>query len=121
MTDPRISLRSWLSARFRDTRAIMVAAYRGYGTPQRVALFGRVLRDPGIPSPEADDSAWENLLATYERLESDEIAGVRVRGALEGRFAEAISDDEGYFELVFQPSPPLNPGWHGVSHAHRQT
>ncbi len=115
MRDSRSTLRSWLRAKFRDPRPILVSPYRGYGTPQVATLFGRVLRDPGIPAPEADDSAWENLLATYERLESDEIPGVVVRGILEGMSSEAISDDEGYFELSFQPAQPLHPGWHQVS------
>jgi phosphatidate phosphatase APP1 len=114
MTEDRPSLLILLIQRFQDHRPVRIVAYHGYGTNERVRLLGRVLRDPGIPPPEADDSAWENLLASYERLESDELAGVVVQGHLAGAVVEVLSDDEGYLTLTFSPNSPLPPGWHPV-------
>jgi phosphatidate phosphatase APP1 len=114
MSDERSGLRAWLRRAFTDPRPVLLMAYRGYGTPQEVRLLVRVLRDPGIPAASADDSAWENLLASYERFESDEIGGVLVRGMIDGAAAEGLSDEEGYLELAFRPARPLAPGWHRV-------
>lgn len=114
MTEDRTSLLAWLQQRFRDSRPVSIVPYRSYGTQQYVTLFGRVLRDPGIPPADAADSAWANFLASYERLESDEIGGVLVRGELVGRVVEAISDQEGYITLPFPLNPALPPGWHTV-------
>jgi phosphatidate phosphatase APP1 len=108
------ALLAWVRSKFRDQRPILLVPYLGYGTPQQASLFGRVLRDPGIPPPEADDSAWENLLATWDRIESDELPGIAIRAELSGVIAETISDDEGYFELSFQFEHPIAFGWHAV-------
>jgi phosphatidate phosphatase APP1 len=114
MSDDRSGLLAWLRRTFADPRPVMIMPYRGFGTPEEVTMLARVLRDPGIPPASADDSAWENLLASYERFESDEIGGVLVRATLGGSAAEARSDDEGYLELTFRPARPLALGWHRV-------
>lgn len=114
MTEDRTSVLAWLQRRFRDRRPVHIIPYHGYGTHSQVRLFGRVLRDPGLPPPEADDSAWENLLASYERLESDEVSGITVQGNMAGSIVEAISDDEGYITLTFRPDSLASAGWHLV-------
>jgi phosphatidate phosphatase APP1 len=40
---------------------------------------------------------WANLLATYRRLESDEVAGARVEISLAGSVTETVTDHEGYY------------------------
>ncbi len=112
--EEQTGLRDWLRRRFDDRRPVRITPYHGYGTPMSVRLTARVLRDPTIPLPEANDSAWENLLANIERLESDEIAGVAVRAELAGAHAEAVSDAEGYLDLSLTPACPLATGWHRV-------
>jgi phosphatidate phosphatase APP1 len=112
---PGDGLRAWLRNRFADRRPALIMPYRGFGTHDSARLLLRVLRDPGIPRPEADDSAWENLLAAYERFESDELAGVRVRAELAGAVAEGVTDDEGYFLFELRPQTLLAPGWHTVA------
>ena len=52
---------------------VKIVTYRGYGSPERLYLRGRVLEDKHIPEAEKNDKLWENLLNTYKRLESDEV------------------------------------------------
>jgi phosphatidate phosphatase APP1 len=113
-SDIQISLLARLRRRFQDGRPALLVPYRGFGTPAQVTLRGRALRDPGLPPPEAGAGAWANLLAAFERLESDELNDVAVRGQLGDLVLETRSDDEGYFELSFAPATPLAPGWHAV-------
>jgi len=91
-----------------------IVAYRGYGNHDRVFVSGRVLRDPAITRPRADDAWWINLINTYKRVESDEIPGARVRVELNGATQEVTTDEEGYFRAML-PAPAASEFlWHPV-------
>ena len=87
---------------------VIILPYLGYGTPEKLTVCGRVLEDEGF-RPAADaDSRWRNLIRFWKRLESDEVAGARVRA----RGVEAVTDHEGYFHLELEGS--FRPGWNEV-------
>jgi phosphatidate phosphatase APP1 len=73
------------------------------------------LKDEGFaPSTDAD-TRWRNLVRFYKRLESDEVAGARLRARFLGASAEGVSDAEGYFRLTLEPRGRLGPGdWQEV-------
>lgn len=100
-----------------DTGPARIEAYRGFGTPERVRVSGRVLRGPPIAAAGANDSAWRNLSSMLRRFESDEVAGARVRARIGGCSREFVADEEGFFESWLEPSPPLSAGslWHTVA------
>lgn len=97
-------------------RSAHVVPYRGFGTPDRVHVHGRVLRTlPPVPAATGD-AAWRNLLAAYRRFESDEVPGARVRLTLGGTTLDVVADEEGFFAADLVPDAPL-PGdraWHDV-------
>jgi phosphatidate phosphatase APP1 len=62
-------------------------------------VSGRVLEDKGEISTDIDDSRWANLQNMYRRFATDEIAGARVRIHFQSVESEAISDEEGYFNI----------------------
>jgi phosphatidate phosphatase APP1 len=95
---------------------VRIDAYRGFGTPERLYLRGRVLRGATPPAPGERDSALVNLANMIQRFESDEIAGVRVVARFGGREWEAVTDEEGYYELWLDPGR-VDPGelWQEVS------
>lgn len=95
---------------------IHIVPYRGYGSRRRLYLKGRVLEDKGITASTDDDSAWRNLLNTFRRLESDEVPGARLRASFQDAVAEAVTDEEGFFEVWLEPSAPAPAGrlWHEV-------
>lgn len=80
-----------------------IEAYRGFGTPERIYLRGRVLRGRAPPAPGEADGALLNLAAMIQRFESDEVPGVRVAARFAGRYWEAVTDEEGYFDLWLDP------------------
>ena len=103
-----------LDRRLGRDRPVRVEAYRGYGTPDRVRVRGRVLYgDP--PGPAAPtDRWWINLRNALRRIESDEVPGARVRVAFGGERVEATADAEGHFVAELRPgaSVPADRLWH---------
>ena len=99
------------------TGAAHVVPYRGFGTAASVWVTGRVLRDPPPPPSTATESAWNNLLATFARIESDEVPGARVRLSFGGTTREAVANDEGFFEATIPLAGVLAPdkSWHEVA------
>ena len=95
---------------------VCILPYRGFGTPQSMSLRGRVLEDKQIGSPKRTDSWWTNLCNMYRRFDSDEIPGVRVRASYHDQVQETETDEEGYFEVRFEPRIPPHPQtlWHDV-------
>ncbi|MBR9989735.1 MAG: DUF2183 domain-containing protein [Gemmatimonadetes bacterium] len=103
-------------APFGASGARQVVPYRGFGTTSEVFISGRVLSN--IPPRTTRDNAawWNNLAATFRLLESDEVAGARIRLSIERTERQAVSDEEGFFRAWLSPSRPLPPGglWHMV-------
>jgi phosphatidate phosphatase APP1 len=98
-----------LDARLGRDQPRHIAAYRGHGDARGVELFGRVLADEPRGGPEEDDRWWENLLATYRRFASRELAGVPLRLAFHGVQASVRSDDEGYYAATLDRAGPPGP------------
>lgn len=96
---------------------LVIHAYRGYGTSERIRLRGRVLEDEGIPAAGERDSAWRNVLNTLRRFESDEVPGARVRARIAGATQEVVTDAEGYFDTWIAPREALHADhlWHEAS------
>ena len=77
-------LKGSLETRFGSDRDIIVQPYRWYGTPGKLHVRGRVLRHNKLRSAVPDDSWANDLLNSYRRFNSDEVANAR----LEARFGE---------------------------------
>jgi phosphatidate phosphatase APP1 len=92
-------------------RRVEVQAFRGYGTPARLRLRGRVLRASGLAHSRLSDSVVDNLRNMFRRFESDEVPGALVAArAAAGVEARARADEEGYFEVALDlPRPQAEP------------
>ena len=92
----------------RGRRQVELQAFRGYGTPTRFLLRGRVLRTTGLVRSRLGDSVVDNLRNTFRRFRSDEVPGALVAArAAPGGEVRARTDQEGYFELVIDLPRPL--------------
>ena len=108
-------LKNRLSGRLESEKPYRIIYYRGFGGPSHgsqtaVWLKGRVLRQRDLSTPSDRDTFWQNLLATYQRFESDEVPGVTVRVEAFGQTHTTITDKEGYFELTITSPTELTPG-----------
>jgi phosphatidate phosphatase APP1 len=96
-------------------KPLLIIPYLGYGNAHRLALRGRVLLDEGFNLQSPEDSGWRNLVELYKRLESDQVAGARVRARFQGVEHEAVADRGGYFYFEIALTTPLaSTGWHRV-------
>lgn len=96
------------------SRQVVISPYRGFGRGNELLVRGRALVDKRITRAAEAEPLWRNLLNTYRRFQSDELAGARLVGAYRGAVGESLTDDEGYFNLRLQPES-LHPGWHEVA------
>lgn len=95
---------------------MVIHAYSGFGTRERLWVRGRVLDDEGLQPASPGSSAWRNLRDAWRRFETDERPGVRVRAVFQGQAEETLTDGEGFFEIVLEPAvpPPEDRAWHAV-------
>ncbi len=96
---------------------VKILTYRGYGTPERFFLKGRVLKDRGVTRAAEEDRLWDNLLNAYKRLASREIPHARLQARFQGQTVEIEADEEGMFELWIEPKEalPQEQTWHEVT------
>lgn len=99
-TDDAVSKR--VTKRYSSSkRPRQIAAYIGYGNNDYLWVRGRVLANKEIRESSDDDNWWDNLRASFERWETDEIEGVPVELTYHDETTVAVSDDEGYYEARF--------------------
>ena len=103
-------LKDRLFGRLDKNKPYRIVYYRGFGSPSAVWLKGRVLRERNLSTPSDNDTFWQNLLATYQRFESDEVPGVTVRVDAFDQSHTTVTDEEGYFEVTINPPNDLPPG-----------
>ncbi len=112
-------LKEKLFGRMDADKPYRIVYYRGFGSPSAVWLKGRVLRERDLSTPSDRDTYWNNLLATYQRFETDEVPGVTIRVDAFGQSHTTVTDEEGYFELTINPPNDLPPGrvWFPVTYS----
>lgn len=92
---------------------LVIVPYRSFGTHATIFVRGRVLHDKLPDAAAPDQSPWHNLRDALRRIESDEARGVPLEVAHDAHSAQAITDDEGYFEVHLSPVMPVGDedGW----------
>ncbi|MEM6839594.1 MAG: phosphatase domain-containing protein [Cyanobacteria bacterium P01_C01_bin.120] len=81
---------------------IRILPYWGYGTPQKLLVKGRVLKDEGVKLKEKEPSLIENVWNMYKRFATDEVPNARVKVDLGELHQKVATNKEGFFELEFQ-------------------
>jgi phosphatidate phosphatase APP1 len=93
----------------------VIEPYLGYGTPKRLFVSGRILKDKGAIQSTQLDSRWRNLRNTFRRFATAEIAGARVRATFRDVEAVALTDGEGYFHIQIEVDAlDRTHSWHEV-------
>ena len=88
--------------------SLIIVTYRGYASPTKIFLQGRVLKDRFIQHL-ATDTVWRNIINTFKRVKSYEIQDAIINIPIGKESFELHSDIEGYFKLDQELSLPLNP------------
>lgn len=84
-----------------------IQPYIGFANDDLAWFHGRVLTNPPKDLPSEDDTWWDNLLQTYRRFESDEVAGVDIEIDFAGKRHRVTTDNEGYFHLETANTPDV--------------
>ena len=95
------------------SRTIVISPYRGFGNERELLVRGRVLIEKRVTRATAAEPLWRNVLNTYRRFQSDEVAGARITAAYRDAVVESVTNDEGYF--LFRLPGDATGGWHEVN------
>lgn len=88
-------------------RKVRLLAYAGYRNDRTVRIKGRVVR---YEKPlDAGEGLLSRLRATMEIYNSNELPGIAVRCEGYEQVADAVTDEEGYFDFEFDADRPLPP------------
>ncbi|NNE61500.1 MAG: DUF2183 domain-containing protein [Woeseia sp.] len=87
--------------RYTSDRPRQIVAYTGYGNGEYLWVRGRVLANKTIRAASDDDSWWDNIRASFQRWETDEIEGVWVELSYGDERKFVQTDDEGYYSAQF--------------------
>jgi phosphatidate phosphatase APP1 len=104
-----------LSAGEHEERKVRILAYAGYRNAIELRLKGRIVR---YKAPlDAGEGTLSRLRAMMEVYNSHELPGVTVRLEGYGRTADAVTDEEGYFDFALPTEAPLPPetAWERVT------
>lgn len=82
---------------------LVISPYRGFGRGREMLVRGRVLVEKTVTRATEAEALWRNILNTYRRFQSDEVAGARVVARCRDAVVETITDDEGYFQVRLEP------------------
>ncbi len=91
-----------------DEDPLEILAYRGYGSPARAHVYGRVLEKRGVSVSSDSDSTFRNLLNTLRRADSDPLSFAQVSVRYGDVSSEMKADDEGFFGGWLDVDPPLS-------------
>ena len=89
------------ATRMQFDRPRQIVAYSGYANNDSVWVQGRLLANRAPKGPHDDDDWWDNLKATYERWETDEVPGAEVELVYATQRKTVVTDDEGYYYATF--------------------
>ena len=97
----------------KEEPALHLIPYMGYGTKNSIYCKGRLIQDTGVHMSE-EDSSWQNLMNTYKRFGTDEIADAKIQFQYNSHKAELLTDQDGYFTLThnFEKNTRKKTPWH---------
>ncbi|NOK59034.1 MAG: DUF2183 domain-containing protein [Chloroflexi bacterium AL-W] len=85
-----------------------IVVYQGFAISEQFFLRGRVVENSGVRAARDNDTIWDNLANMYRRFESDEIPDARVAVCFQDTIQEAVTDQEGFFDVVFTLPHPVD-------------
>ncbi len=97
------------------SRRSVISPYRSFGRANELLVRGRVLVDKRITRATSAEPVWRNMLNTYRRFHSDEVAGARIVASYRDAVVESVTDDEGHFSIRLAPTTVDQRVWHDVS------
>jgi phosphatidate phosphatase APP1 len=100
-------LRGRLYSQLGGIGPVKIIPFRGYGTPERLFLRGRVIEDHTYLAAEKNDRVWENLLEIYTHASSTPVGRACLAARFQGVEQVITADEDGFFEATIQPRRPL--------------
>ncbi|MBD2755937.1 App1 family protein [Spirosoma validum] len=125
MSKQKISLKGKIFRYFltllRLTDQPTVKVYRGFGTADRLTVFGHAFRRSALPRKNYRDIDLVNLLAVIRLFLVRPYSQALVRIQVGEQEVQTQADENGYFRIDVSLNKPLPSGWHRVQAQLTQT
>lgn len=86
---------------------IEILVYTQYASENKLYVFGRVLENKNIGKAENESSTWDNLVSSYKRINSNEVANANLQFIFQAEIFTTKSNEEGYFSFEITPKIAL--------------
>jgi phosphatidate phosphatase APP1 len=102
---------SWM----RLTNRPVVKVYHSYGGNGQLVVLGHVLKTSPLPRVKYRRNFWTNTMALIRLFIVKPIPRAKVSVTFDGETVEQVSEDDGFFRIVWKPRQMPPPGWHKVN------
>jgi hypothetical protein len=109
-------LRGRLYSQLGGVGPLKIIAFRGYGTPERLYLRGRVIEENTFLANEKHERVWADLVPIYTHAQCVQVPNASLAARFQNIEQFVTTDEDGFFEVRLEPSHPLaDPRiWHPI-------
>ena len=93
----------------------VIKVYNGYGSSDKLLVFGHALRLSPLPRKKYRKNVFTNTYGLLRLFMVRPLAGARLKILWENNTFETHSEDDGFFRFEWKPDHSLKPGWYSVT------
>ncbi len=93
----------------------VVKVYNGYGSAEKLVIFGHALRLSPLPRKKYRKNVFRNSYGLLRMFMVRPLAKARLKILWENSTFETHTEDDGFFRFEWKPDHPLSPGWYSVT------
>lgn len=99
----------------RLTNDPVVKVYNGYGSAEKLMVFGHALKLSPLPRKKYRKNVFTNSYGLLRMFMVKPLVGARLKITWQDKSFETHTEDDGFFRYEWKPDNVLVPGWYSVT------
>ena len=99
----------------RLTNDPVIKVYNGYGSSEKMIIFGHALRLSPLPRKKYRKNVFTNSYGLFRMFMTRPLTGSRIRIVWGSEIYETHTEQDGFFRFEWSPGRDLVPGWYSVT------
>lgn len=108
-------MRKAIASKFGLQRGPIIKVYDGYGDQDNIILYGHVLRSGPKPVKRYRGNVLSNSFALFRLFMVRPLPKMTVQLHWNGEIHEAVTNQDGFYKVEWEPTEAIEPGWHVVT------